>query len=272
MIWQNKKLIIAIYKKILTRTKKKFSFDFCFLYCFRYFMIFIFLSSQIIHQQLDNFEIKPGKCLKINVSVPNLRLFVGNIPKSKGKEEILDEFGKLTGKWNEKNVVVDPTLFLSTKKKHSKNTQNHILREKLFRWAFMFLIAFWFLTQIFYWNVYVKTFTNDQKKNVLNPLKWKISCRVVLKVVKLQKGLSVGLSSHLIFLRSSLTAFDCLTSSGHTIFNKTKGFFSFIDKRYHISKFHDHLVLFSSWCAKNNAKFFFTFVRCATEFFRYVLL
>lgn len=50
------------------------------------------------HPQLDNYEIKPGKCLKINVSVPNLRLFVGNIPKSKGKEEILDEFGKLTGK------------------------------------------------------------------------------------------------------------------------------------------------------------------------------
>jgi Q family heterogeneous nuclear ribonucleoprotein R len=47
-------------------------------------------------RELDNFEIKPGKCLKINVSVPNLRLFVGNIPKSKGKEEILDEFGKLT--------------------------------------------------------------------------------------------------------------------------------------------------------------------------------
>ncbi|XP_014095205.1 heterogeneous nuclear ribonucleoprotein Q isoform X4 [Bactrocera oleae] len=47
-------------------------------------------------RQLDNHEIKPGKCLKINISVPNLRLFVGNIPKSKGKEEILDEFGKLT--------------------------------------------------------------------------------------------------------------------------------------------------------------------------------
>lgn len=47
-------------------------------------------------QELNNYEIKPGKCLKINVSVPNLRLFVGNIPKSKGKEEILDEFGKLT--------------------------------------------------------------------------------------------------------------------------------------------------------------------------------
>ncbi|KAI8115287.1 Heterogeneous nuclear ribonucleoprotein Q [Lucilia cuprina] len=48
-------------------------------------------------KQLDNHEIKPGKCLKINISVPNLRLFVGNIPKSKGKEEILEEFGKLTG-------------------------------------------------------------------------------------------------------------------------------------------------------------------------------
>ncbi|XP_058058040.1 heterogeneous nuclear ribonucleoprotein R isoform X3 [Anopheles bellator] len=47
-------------------------------------------------RELNNYEIKPGNCLKINVSVPNLRLFVGNIPKSKGKEEILDEFGKLT--------------------------------------------------------------------------------------------------------------------------------------------------------------------------------
>lgn len=48
--------------------------------------------------QLDNHEIKPGKTLRIKISVPNLRLFVGNIPKSKGKEEILEEFGKLTGK------------------------------------------------------------------------------------------------------------------------------------------------------------------------------
>ncbi|XP_053606078.1 heterogeneous nuclear ribonucleoprotein Q isoform X4 [Plodia interpunctella] len=46
--------------------------------------------------ELDNHEIKPGKTLRIKISVPNLRLFVGNIPKSKGKEEILEEFGKLT--------------------------------------------------------------------------------------------------------------------------------------------------------------------------------
>jgi len=47
-------------------------------------------------KELDNFEIRPGKCLKVNISVPNLRLFVGNIPKSKGKDEILEEFGKLS--------------------------------------------------------------------------------------------------------------------------------------------------------------------------------
>ncbi|CAG9766792.1 unnamed protein product [Ceutorhynchus assimilis] len=53
-------------------------------------------AAQVAVQKLDNYEIKPGKTLKINISVPNLRLFVGNIPKSKGKEEILEEFGKLT--------------------------------------------------------------------------------------------------------------------------------------------------------------------------------
>lgn len=32
----------------------------------------------------------------MNISVPNLRLFIGNIPKSKGKEDIMEEFGKIT--------------------------------------------------------------------------------------------------------------------------------------------------------------------------------
>nr|CAD7197931.1 unnamed protein product [Timema douglasi] len=54
-------------------------------------------SAQSAVRELDNHEIKPGKTLKVNISVPNLRLFVGNIPKSKGKEEILEEFGKLAG-------------------------------------------------------------------------------------------------------------------------------------------------------------------------------
>ena len=47
--------------------------------------------------QLDNYEIRKGKTLKVNISVANLRLFVGNIPKSKSREEIMEEFGKLTG-------------------------------------------------------------------------------------------------------------------------------------------------------------------------------
>ena len=45
---------------------------------------------------MDGFEIKPGKKMKVNVSVANLRLFVGNIPKSKSKEEIKEEFSKIT--------------------------------------------------------------------------------------------------------------------------------------------------------------------------------
>lgn len=71
----------------------RFSFDFTLLADQILACSFLFLGPQ-----LDNHEIKPGKTLKINISVPNLRLFVGNIPKSKGKEEILEEFGKLTGK------------------------------------------------------------------------------------------------------------------------------------------------------------------------------
>merc|ERR1712020_733676 len=39
-----------------------------------------------------------GKVLKINVSEPKTRLFVGNIPKSKGKDEIEEELKKVTGK------------------------------------------------------------------------------------------------------------------------------------------------------------------------------
>uniref|UniRef100_A0A182Y580 RRM domain-containing protein n=1 Tax=Anopheles stephensi TaxID=30069 RepID=A0A182Y580_ANOST len=69
-------------------------------------------------RELNNYEIKPGNCLKINVSVPNLRLFlndyeirngkkigvtisfnnhrlfVGNIPKNRDRDELLEEFAK----------------------------------------------------------------------------------------------------------------------------------------------------------------------------------
>ncbi|VDK60345.1 unnamed protein product, partial [Gongylonema pulchrum] len=48
------------------------------------------------HESFDGYEIMPGKNLKVNVSVANTRLFIGNIPKSKSKEEILAEFKELT--------------------------------------------------------------------------------------------------------------------------------------------------------------------------------
>jgi len=47
--------------------------------------------------QLHNFEIKPGKFLKVNASVANVRLFVGNIPKNRTRDEIFEEFQKSTG-------------------------------------------------------------------------------------------------------------------------------------------------------------------------------
>jgi len=47
-------------------------------------------------KQLDGYEIRKGKTLKINISVANLRLFVGNIPKNKSRDEIFEEFSKRT--------------------------------------------------------------------------------------------------------------------------------------------------------------------------------
>ncbi|XP_046738996.1 heterogeneous nuclear ribonucleoprotein R isoform X1 [Diprion similis] len=65
-------------------------------------------AAQQAVRELDNHEIKPGKSLKVNISVPNLRLFVGNIPKSKGKEEISDEFGKLAAGLTEVIIYSSP--------------------------------------------------------------------------------------------------------------------------------------------------------------------
>uniref|UniRef100_A0A914C1Q0 Heterogeneous nuclear ribonucleoprotein Q n=1 Tax=Acrobeloides nanus TaxID=290746 RepID=A0A914C1Q0_9BILA len=45
-------------------------------------------------KKFNDYEIQPGKHLKVNVSVANTRLFIGNIPKSKSKEEILEELKK----------------------------------------------------------------------------------------------------------------------------------------------------------------------------------
>ncbi|VDI37998.1 heterogeneous nuclear ribonucleoprotein R [Mytilus galloprovincialis] len=66
-------------------------------------------------KQLDNYEIKSGKRLKVNISVANQRLFVGNIPKSKSKEEILEEFSKKT------EGLIDVIIYRSADKENQKN-------------------------------------------------------------------------------------------------------------------------------------------------------
>lgn len=66
-------------------------------------------------KQLNNYEIRPGKTLKVNISVANVRLFVGNIPKNKSKEEILEEFHKHT------DGIVDVIIYNSPDDVKKKN-------------------------------------------------------------------------------------------------------------------------------------------------------
>lgn len=47
-------------------------------------------------EELDNYEIRKGRFIGVCKSVDNCRLFVGGIPKTKTKEEILEEMKKVT--------------------------------------------------------------------------------------------------------------------------------------------------------------------------------
>lgn len=51
----------------------------------------------IFFLQYNNHEIRSGKHIGVCISVANNRLFVGSIPKSKTKEQIVEEFSKVTG-------------------------------------------------------------------------------------------------------------------------------------------------------------------------------
>ncbi len=44
--------------------------------------------------QLNDYELRKGKRVGVTISFNNHRLFVGNIPKNRDREELLDEFTK----------------------------------------------------------------------------------------------------------------------------------------------------------------------------------
>lgn len=44
--------------------------------------------------QLNDFEIRKGKKIGVTISFNNHRLFVGNIPKNRDHDELLEEFTK----------------------------------------------------------------------------------------------------------------------------------------------------------------------------------
>lgn len=59
---------------------------------------FLLKSTTLLLLQYNGYKIRPKNLfLKVNISVPNLRLFIGNIPKKMSKEQIFDEFSKVTG-------------------------------------------------------------------------------------------------------------------------------------------------------------------------------
>ncbi|CAD5206076.1 unnamed protein product [Bursaphelenchus okinawaensis] len=75
----------------------------------RGYAFLVYLQKEHAHEaakKFDGHDIIPGKPLKVNVSVANRRLFVGNIPKSKSKEDILEELKKHPELENVTDVII----------------------------------------------------------------------------------------------------------------------------------------------------------------------
>lgn len=70
-------------------------------------------DAQEAVRKLNNFEIRKSRLLGVCMSVDNCRLFVGGIPKNKGRDEILQEMNKVTE--GVVDVIVYPSAVDKTK-------------------------------------------------------------------------------------------------------------------------------------------------------------
>lgn len=70
-------------------------------------------DAQRAVRELNNHEIRKARLLGVCMSVDNCRLFVGGIPKNKGRDEILQEMNKVTE--GVTDVIVYPSVVDKTK-------------------------------------------------------------------------------------------------------------------------------------------------------------
>lgn len=83
--------------------------------------------------QLNDYEIRKGKKIGVTISFNNHRLFVGNIPKNRDRDELLEEFTKYARKFNQKkatNLKYTQQIYLM------QESKNENIRECIF-WVFL---------------------------------------------------------------------------------------------------------------------------------------
>lgn len=76
---------------------------------------YVFPSTLFL--QLNDYEIRKGKKIGVTISFNNHRLFVGNIPKNRDRDDLLEEFAKHARKFlfqmsNINYFISVSTLFL----------------------------------------------------------------------------------------------------------------------------------------------------------------